>query len=76
MKHRLGGRAKAMLVTSARLHAVRYKLAFDRYIAERTPAFAVPVSLDAYLLVLRVVYLAQQAIARAGTTASAARRGA
>ncbi len=34
VKHRLGGRAKAMVVTSSRLHAVRYKLAFDRYIAE------------------------------------------
>ena len=32
--HRLGGRAKAMVVTSSRLHAVRYKLAFDAYIAE------------------------------------------
>ena len=32
--HRLGGRAKAMVVTLSRLHAVRYKLAFDRYIAE------------------------------------------
>lgn len=32
--HRLGGRAKAMVVTSSRLHAVRYKLAFDSYIAE------------------------------------------
>jgi type I restriction enzyme R subunit len=31
---RLGGRAKAMVVTSSRLHAVRYKLAFDVYIAE------------------------------------------
>ncbi len=27
--HRLGGRAKAMVVTSSRLHAVRYKLAFE-----------------------------------------------
>jgi type I restriction enzyme R subunit len=34
VKHRLGGRAKAMVVTSSRLHAVRYKLAFDRYIAD------------------------------------------
>lgn len=34
VQHRLGGRAKAMVVTSSRLHAVRYKLAFDRYIAE------------------------------------------
>src|SRR6267142_1943261 len=35
IRRRLGGRAKAMVVTSSRLHAVRYKLAFDRYIAER-----------------------------------------
>ncbi|MGH7496540.1 MAG: type I restriction endonuclease subunit R [bacterium] len=34
VRHRLGGRAKAMVVTSSRLHAVRYKLAFDRYIKE------------------------------------------
>ena len=34
VKNRIGGRAKAMVVTSSRLHAVRYKLAFDRYIAE------------------------------------------
>lgn len=32
--HRIGGRAKAMVVTSSRLHAVRYKLAFDRYLDE------------------------------------------
>lgn len=30
--HKIGGRAKAMLVTRSRLHAVRYKLAFDKYI--------------------------------------------
>lgn len=35
VKHRLGGRAKAMVVTSSRLHAVRYMLAFERYIAEK-----------------------------------------
>lgn len=34
VRHRLGGRAKAMVVTSSRLHAVRYKLAFERYIKE------------------------------------------
>ena len=33
--HRIGGKAKAMVVTSSRLHAVRYKQAFDRYIAEK-----------------------------------------
>jgi type I restriction enzyme R subunit len=32
--HRLGGRGKAMVVTSSRLHAVRYKLAFESYLAE------------------------------------------
>ncbi len=31
----LGGQAKAMLVTSSRKEAVRYKLAFDKYIAEQ-----------------------------------------
>ena len=29
------GRAKAMIVTRSRLHAVRYRLAVDRYLAER-----------------------------------------
>jgi type I restriction enzyme R subunit len=32
--HRIGGRAKAMVVTASRLHAVRYKLAFEEYLAE------------------------------------------
>jgi type I restriction enzyme R subunit len=30
--HKIGGRAKAMVVTSSRLHAVRYKEAIDRYL--------------------------------------------
>jgi len=34
VRHKIGGRAKAMVVT-ARLHAVRYKLAFDTYIGEK-----------------------------------------
>ena len=34
-RHKIGGRAKAMVVTSSRLHAVRYKQAFDKYIAEK-----------------------------------------
>jgi type I restriction enzyme, R subunit len=34
-RNKIGGRAKAMLVTSSRLHAVRYKLEFDRYIKEQ-----------------------------------------
>lgn len=33
-KHLLGGRAKAMVVTRSRLHAVKYKLAFDKYITD------------------------------------------
>ncbi len=32
VKHKIGGRAKAMVVTDSRLHAVRYKQAFDHYI--------------------------------------------
>ncbi len=32
---KIDGRAKAMVVTRSRLHAVRYKRAFDRYIAEK-----------------------------------------
>src|SRR5204863_3858389 len=35
VKHKIGGRAKAMVVTDGRLHAVRYKQAFDTYIAEK-----------------------------------------
>ena len=34
-RHRIGGRAKAMIVTSSREHAVRYKLGFDRYLKEK-----------------------------------------
>jgi type I restriction enzyme R subunit len=34
-RHRIGGKAKAMVVTPSRLHAVRYKQALDRYIAEK-----------------------------------------
>ena len=31
----IGGRAKAMVVTSSRLHAVRYKRAFDQYLKDK-----------------------------------------
>jgi len=34
-RQKIGGRAKAMVVTRSRLHAVRYKLAFDRYVKEQ-----------------------------------------
>ena len=34
-RHRIGGRAKAMVVTGSRLQAVRYKQSFDRYIAQK-----------------------------------------
>jgi type I restriction enzyme R subunit len=35
VRHKIGGKAKAMVVTSSRLHAVRYKQAFDKYIVEQ-----------------------------------------
>ncbi|AUS99970.1 restriction endonuclease subunit R [Nostoc sp. CENA543] len=34
-RHKIGGGAKAMVVTSSREHAVRYKRAFDQYIKEK-----------------------------------------
>jgi type I restriction enzyme R subunit len=34
-RHKIGGAAKAMLVTRSRLHAVRYKRTFDDYIAKQ-----------------------------------------
>ena len=34
-RHKIGGRAKAMVVTGSRLEAVRYKQSFDRCIKER-----------------------------------------
>ena len=35
VSHRIGGKAKAMIVTRSRLHAVRYKLAVDRHLKEK-----------------------------------------
>ena len=35
LSREIGGRAKAMVVTRSRLHAVRYKLAMDRYLKEK-----------------------------------------
>jgi type I restriction enzyme, R subunit len=34
-RHKIGGRAKAMVVTNSREHAVRYKLGFDKYIKDK-----------------------------------------
>ena len=34
-RHKIGGKAKAMVVTSSRLMAVRYKLGFDKYLREK-----------------------------------------
>jgi type I restriction enzyme R subunit len=34
-RHKIGGHAKAMVVTGSRLEAVRYKQAFDRYIQDK-----------------------------------------
>lgn len=35
VQNEIGGKAKAMIVTRSRLHAVRYKLAVDKYLAQR-----------------------------------------
>lgn len=35
VQNKIGGKAKAMIVTRSRLHAVRYKLAIDRYLQEQ-----------------------------------------
>jgi type I restriction enzyme, R subunit len=35
VRHKLGRRAKAMVVTGSRLHAVRYMLSFQRYLKEK-----------------------------------------
>jgi type I restriction enzyme R subunit len=35
VQNEIAGKAKAMIVTRSRLHAVRYKLAIDKYLAER-----------------------------------------
>ena len=35
VKHKIGGRAKAMVVTDSRLHAVKYKLSFDNYLQDK-----------------------------------------
>ncbi len=37
--HRINGKAKAMLVTRSRLHAVRYKRAVDRYLKDKGYSF-------------------------------------
>ncbi|SFR17328.1 type I restriction endonuclease subunit R [Desulfoscipio geothermicus] len=34
-RHKIGGRAKAMVVTGSRLHALRYKHHFDKYIKDK-----------------------------------------
>lgn len=34
-RHKIGGRAKAMVVTDSRLSAVRYKQSFDKYLCEK-----------------------------------------
>jgi type I restriction enzyme R subunit len=43
-RHKIGGRAKAMVVTGSRLEAVRYKQGFDRYIQEKGYAIKTLVS--------------------------------
>ncbi len=54
-RHKIGGRAKAMVVTGSREQAVRYKLAFDKYLKDKgytdikcLVAFSGSLSLDDY----------------------------
>lgn len=42
--HKIGGRAKAMVVTGSRLEAVRYKQSFDTYIAKKGYPIKSPVA--------------------------------
>lgn len=44
VQDKIGNRAKAMIVTRSRLHAVRYKLAMDRHLAEQDHPFKVLVA--------------------------------
>src|SRR5207244_7357386 len=44
VQNEIGGKAKAMIVTRSRLHAVRYKLAVDKYLVERGYPFKVLVA--------------------------------
>ena len=43
-QNEIGGKAKAMIVTRSRLHAVRYKLAIDKHLADRGLPFKVLVA--------------------------------
>ncbi|MGH7803431.1 MAG: type I restriction endonuclease subunit R, partial [Candidatus Binatia bacterium] len=43
-QNEIGGKAKAMIVTRSRLHAVRYKLAIDRHLEEKALPFRVLVA--------------------------------
>jgi type I restriction enzyme R subunit len=50
VRHRIGGKAKAMLVTNSRLEAVRYKREFDRYITEKAYDFRTLVAFSGTLV--------------------------
>ncbi len=60
-RHKIGGQAKAMVVTGSREHAVRYKLAFDSYLKAKKyhdiktlVAFSGELSLDNHYSTLSV----------------------
>jgi type I restriction enzyme R subunit len=46
----IGGKAKAMIVTRSRLHAVRYRLAVDKYLADRKYPFKALVAFSGNVL--------------------------
>jgi type I restriction enzyme, R subunit len=49
-RHKIGGRAKAMVVTGSRLEAVRYKKSFDEYIKEKRYAIKTLVAFSGTVL--------------------------
>jgi type I restriction enzyme R subunit len=53
----INGKAKAMIVTKSRMHAVRYKLAFDKYLKEKGYGYKSLVAFSGtVLLCIRVLY--------------------
>jgi len=50
VRHKIDGRAKAMVVTGSRLEAVRYKKSFDRYIKEKQYGFRTLVAFSGSLV--------------------------
>src|SRR5437667_3876046 len=50
VQNEISGRAKAMIVTRSRLHAVRYRLAIDKYVAKQKYPFKALVAFSGTVL--------------------------